>query len=142
MQKNTWALKQAIDFHGHLGPYLVLGLLMGKIAVKRLACRKFFGVNALVRGASNKPKSCLIDGIQLSTGCTYGKGNIRKADAKRIEVIFGNSQKDKKVRVTLKENLIRKLDSLTGHKECELFARRLWKLNPETLFDIIIKRSS
>ncbi|MCX5710376.1 MAG: formylmethanofuran dehydrogenase subunit E family protein, partial [Candidatus Omnitrophica bacterium] len=72
------SLKEAVNFHGHLGPYLVLGLKAGEMALRKLGCKKYFGLEVKVFGALKKPKSCFIDGLQLSTGATYGKGNIQK----------------------------------------------------------------
>jgi len=33
------AIKEAIKFHGHLGPYLILGILAGEAALKILKCK-------------------------------------------------------------------------------------------------------
>ena len=133
--KNKIDLKRAIDFHGHLGPYLVLGLLMGDLAIKKLECKKHFGIKVIVKGAFNKPKSCLIDGIQLSAGCTYGKGNIQKLASDRIEVLFRNTENNKKIAIRLNDGLIKKLTSLRGHNDSEVFAKELSRLSPTDLFN-------
>jgi hypothetical protein len=39
-QKQWNDLKKAEEFHGHLGPYLALGLLMGELALKKLKSQK------------------------------------------------------------------------------------------------------
>lgn len=127
-------LKKAVDFHGHLGPYLVLGVLMGDVAIKKLKCRRHFGIRAQVKGADAKPKSCLIDGIQISTGCTYGKGNIRKIKGDKIQAIFCDLKKNKKLKVSLRQDLLKKLDNLDGHRESEIFAKKLLKYSAMQLF--------
>ena len=38
------SLKEAEKFHGHLGPWLVLGLLIGDAALKKLKAEKYFGL--------------------------------------------------------------------------------------------------
>lgn len=129
-------LKKAIEFHGHLGPYLVLGLLMGDLAVRKLKCKRHFGIAAVIKGATKRPKSCLIDGVQLSTGCTYGKGNIRKIPAGKIEGIFRDSENKKEIRIGLKSSLTARLDNLKGHKDSEAFAKKLAKEAIEKLFDL------
>jgi len=63
-------------FHGHLGPYVVLGLRLGQYALERLGVAPHFGLEAQVRCAGNPPESCLLDGVQFATGCTLGKQNI------------------------------------------------------------------
>ena len=60
-------------FHGHLGPNVIFGYRMGKLV--RSARPK--DVVANVYCGSEVPLSCLIDGIQLSSGCTMGKNNIK-----------------------------------------------------------------
>ena len=113
------SLKEAVNFHGHLGPYLVVGLLAGEAVLKILACRKYFGLKVLVYGATEKPKSCFIDGLQLSTGATYGKGNIKKLKAGELSVKFVNLENKRNITLKLKDNLINKLESTSTHKECE-----------------------
>lgn len=128
-------IERAVEFHGHLGPYLVLGVLMGDLAAKKLRCKKHFGIETIVRGATEKPKSCLIDGIQISTGCTYGKGNIRKIKGSKIKVLFRKLADKRNAEISLKKDLIKRLDSLRGHKDSELFAKDLLKSNPIDLFN-------
>lgn len=128
-------LREAIKFHGHLGPYLVLGILAGEYAVRELKCKRYFGLEVKVWGANKKPKSCLIDGLQLSTGATYGKGNIQKIEDEKIRVLFRNLENDKKIKLSLKSGLIKKLDSLTGHRDCEKIARELFKDKPINIFE-------
>ncbi|MEW5936630.1 MAG: formylmethanofuran dehydrogenase subunit E family protein [Candidatus Thermoplasmatota archaeon] len=61
------------EFHGHLGPYVAVGYRMGEAARAvlgegRLRARLFCG--------TRPPLSCMADGVQVSTSCTLGKGNI------------------------------------------------------------------
>ena len=134
--KNRVSLKEAIRFHGHIGPYLVLGVLAGDLALKKLRCKKYFGLEVKVWGANKKPKSCLIDGLQLSTGATYGKGNIEKFNSKLIKINFVNKVKHKKISVRLKKDLIDILETTLTHKDSEILAKRLYKTNPSEIFNI------
>ena len=65
------------SFHGHLGPYVVLGYRMGQLALKELHSDGHFGLSAQVYSILAPPQSCLIDGVQLGSGCTLGKRNIQ-----------------------------------------------------------------
>jgi formylmethanofuran dehydrogenase subunit E len=130
------SLKEAEKFHGHLGPWLVLGLLIGDAALKKLKAEKYFGLEAEVRGANRKPRSCLVDGLQISSGCTYGKGNIRKIAGDKIRVILRNLENNKKVSVSLKGDLLARLNALNGHRDSRVFARALLKADPDTLFEV------
>src|SRR5271157_1580144 len=107
MRNNRISLKEGVEFHGHLGPYLVLGILAGEAALKKLGAKKYFGLDVEIRGASKKPKSCLIDGLQLSTGATYGKGNIQKLNGTAIKMAFRNHINNKKLTIRLKDGIVK-----------------------------------
>ena len=93
----TKLVKRAVEFHGHLGPFLVLGLRAGLLALERLGAAKY-ELSAVVETESKPPASCIIDGIQVSTGCTLGRANLRvkwhegppkiafKKDSKLLEI--------------------------------------------------------
>ena len=81
-------LKSATSFHGHLGPYLVLGLRMGLFAKRTLQSRGLHDMSATVWTKRSPPESCLLDGIQFSSGCTIGNGNLRVKNAPRIRARF------------------------------------------------------
>jgi len=134
MRNEKISLKEAVRFHGHLGPYIVLGVLAGEVALKKLRCRKYFGLQVKVWGANKKPKSCLVDGLQLSTGATYGKGNIRKMAGSKIKILFSNSKNNRRLNLYLKENVLKRLSALRGHRDSESFAKELYKLDPLNVF--------
>lgn len=127
-------LKEAIRFHGHLGPYLVLGLLAGDSALTKLRCKGHFGLEVKVYGASKKPKSCLVDGLQLSTGATYGKGNIKKLNGPCIRIEFYNRINNKKISFKFKDNLISDLAQAKTHADAESLAKKLYRSNSAALF--------
>jgi formylmethanofuran dehydrogenase subunit E len=129
-------LKEAVRFHGHLGPYLILGILAGEYALVKLGCRKYFGLKIIVSGANKKPKSCLVDGLQLSTGATYGKGNIRKSAGTKIKIIFRSLESKKSIKLSLKNGLIKRLEGLKTHRDSEAFARRLPGIKANNLFNL------
>lgn len=131
------SLKEAERFHGHLGPWLVLGILMGEYALEKLKVKKYFDLQVEIWGANKKPKSCLIDGLQLSTGATYGKGNIQKLEGEKIQVLVRNLLNHKKIKISPKEHLIKKLDNLSGHKDSKEFAKKLYRTNPFRIFNLI-----
>lgn len=130
------SLKEAIKFHGHLGPYLVLGLLAGEVALKKLKCKQYFGLQVRVWGANKKPKSCLIDGLQLSTGATYGKGNIRKLNSSVTKIEFHNCKNNKKITLRLKDGLLEQLKETKTHRDSKLLASKLYRTDYFRLFNL------
>ncbi len=131
------SLKTAKEFHGHLGPWLVLGLLMGNYALKKIGAKKYFGLAVEVNGLNQKPRSCLIDGLQLSTGATLGKGNIKVKGNKEIRVTFVNLQTKDNISLTFKSRILKTLNKKTSHKQTELMAQGLYRKNPSKLFTTV-----
>ena len=80
-------LVAATRFHGHLGPWLVLGLKAGAYARKKLGASPF-ELSARVFCPAGTPYTCFVDGVQFSSGCTMGKGNIRHVRAAGCRVEF------------------------------------------------------
>jgi len=88
----------ASHFHGHLGPFLVLGLKAGLTAIKHLG-KDPFHMKVIVTTEGAPPTSCFIDGIQLSTGCTLGKMNIEARRGEDLSALFTLNGKALKIRV-------------------------------------------
>ena len=97
-------IERAIEFHGHLGPFLVLGIRMGLLALRELSSSGYEGIEALVKTGNTPSLSCLLDGIQVSTGCTMGKGNIATVPLSRAEADF--STYERKVTFKVKDEII------------------------------------
>lgn len=104
--------ERAIEFHGHDGPYMVIGLRMGLTALEMLNCKGWFDLECEVRLHWNPPDSCVIDGIQSSTGCTMGKKNISVVEQSGVMACFRSGEKvltlvlRHEVISTIKDNLI------------------------------------
>ncbi len=103
-------------FHGHLGVYVTLGLRMGAIGKRRFGHYK--GLQARVRSNPEPPMRCVLDGIQFSSGCTFGKGNISLEGASEPEVTF--EKEGKRLRVALKAGWRARIDrEMSKDKEIE-----------------------
>lgn len=68
-------IKESGRFHGHIGPWLILGWRCGRYGAQKLMGSPF-EILVLVECPAKPPASCFIDGIQTGSGCTMGKGNI------------------------------------------------------------------
>jgi len=122
-------LKRAAEFHGHLGPYLVLGLRMGVLAKNTLNTNPF-EIKAEIHTEKRTPRSCILDGIQFTSGCTLGKRNIDVIESDDIFGIFfkNNSKLMIKVKKESLENVEKVLDM-------EEYAKILFEKKDEELFD-------
>jgi formylmethanofuran dehydrogenase subunit E len=103
-------------FHGHIGPFLAIGLRMGGIANQALG-RDPMEMKASVAVEPRPPRSCVLDGIQYSTGCTMGKGNIMfKPSPVEVSATFHMGQKS--VEIKVKQALLERIESeLDGKPE-------------------------
>ncbi|MEN6645328.1 MAG: formylmethanofuran dehydrogenase subunit E family protein [Armatimonadia bacterium] len=95
-------LKLLKGFHGHLGPYVTAGLRMGRFALKRLQAKPHQGVEADVWCPASPPASCIMDGIQVATGCTLGKHNLRHHVDDEMRVLFRNRHTNEVVMLGLR----------------------------------------
>ena len=85
----TPTLKKAVDFHGHLGPFLVIGVRMGLIGVRELGVKgneEMLHVTAMLKYSI--PFSCVVDGIQVATKCTIGNRKLRLRSSSGIAARF------------------------------------------------------
>ncbi len=129
-------IEQAVDFHGHLGPFLVLGIRMGLVALRELSSPGYQGIEALVKTGNTPSLSCLLDGIQVSTGCTMGKGNIRAEPLGRAEADF--STEDKKVTLKVNDEIVDEIKRWReSYASLEEIARSISKRSDQELFELL-----
>lgn len=84
-------LKQAVQFHGHLGPWAAAGARLAIAARDAAGTKGYFDLEVIVEGPfAQPPKSCFLDGVQVATGATWGKRNIEWKPAEQIIVRVRN----------------------------------------------------
>ncbi|WP_019176878.1 formylmethanofuran dehydrogenase subunit E family protein [Methanomassiliicoccus luminyensis] len=117
-------------FHGHLGPYAVIGYRMGEIARKRFPQR----IYAIVHSGTQRPLSCLADGVQMSSCCTLGKSNIsvREDNEVRAEFSDGTSHLEISARPEVRPGI----DGKCTHGNEEEMAMAFYDLPEADLFVI------
>jgi len=98
-------LERAKEVCGHAGPYLAIGLRMGERALKRLGSEKYTGMMIQAECIPKVPYCFLVDGLQLSTGCTFGNRNIEFVSSSGIRVTFANARTKEKVTYVLADGL-------------------------------------
>jgi formylmethanofuran dehydrogenase subunit E len=123
------SLDQAAAFHGHLGPYLVLGMRMGWLAKTTLNATPF-ELKAEIHTSETTPRSCILDGIQITSGCTLGKRNITVVASD--DVLFGVFSTDNTTfTVTVKKEIIESI----GTEDLEEQAQTLFEKDDGELFE-------
>ena len=82
-------LRKAEEFHGHLGPFLVLGVRMGLVGVRELGAKENAEkLRVTVMSKYSVPFSCVIDGIQVATKCTIGNKKLMVKNSSGITAKF------------------------------------------------------
>jgi len=123
-------INKGVEFHGHLGPFLVAGIKMGHLALRELNSRGHSELSVLVETGAKPPISCLIDGIQVSAGCTLGKGNVKVIDKKKAKAIF--TKDGKSIEIELRPDILRMINEEKDN--CEEMAKKLSEMPEEQLF--------
>lgn len=127
---------RAVEFHGHLGPYLVSGLRMGLLALRLLDSQGYTGLKVTAETGVTPPVSCLADGLQVATGCTLGKGNIALLGGNHPRAIFRSG--DLVLEVELRPEWSQRFAEMEG----EAAAERVLEASEEELFTWQLWRSS
>jgi formylmethanofuran dehydrogenase subunit E len=123
-EKLKLAIKEAEKFHGHLGPFLVLGVKMGETAKKILETvhEENGSLQLTVKVPLLTPFSCVLDGIQVTTQCTIGNQRLKiENSSKEISAIFQCAKTGKKLKITVNpkitEVLMKKLSEGFSNEE-------------------------
>ena len=149
-------LAYAAQFHGHLGPWATAGLRAGMCARRAVEAEGYFDVELTVEGPLVKPPhSCFLDGLQVSTGATLGKRNLKWVRAEKICVRVKNTRTGKVAHVRPTATLMELLTSFkprpkaaeTGtqpdeddhnraDRELESIARRIARLSEKEILEV------
>jgi len=104
---DTDILAGALAFHGHkcwastAGVRLGLAA-MGELGVPRAGSKQ---LHAIIETGDYHGGMCFGDGIQFTTGCTFGKGNIEKSGEGKFAVTLIDKATKRAVRVAYKPTL-------------------------------------
>jgi len=112
-------IEQGTHLHGHLGPFLIAGIRMGLLALELLDSRGYFGIQAESQTGTITPLSCLTDGVQIGSGCTLGKGNIRVTDERRPRVHFSN-EAGERIMIELRPDIYHGFSDGTLAEQCAI----------------------
>ena len=134
--------ESAKSFHGHLGPWLALGIKIGNTAIEKLEARPFFGITVDVECPLAPPPSCLIDGLQWSTGATYGKQNLHAVNAHEVKVTVRNKDTNRQIIFELKPEVPAKLTSLLNEMGDESATYEVWDIPSSDLFTYVLVQNA
>jgi formylmethanofuran dehydrogenase subunit E len=132
---NTQALlEKGLWFHGHKCPAMPMGLRLSLAAMEALGVEQRAGAGelvALVELDSDHCATCFADGVQVATGCTFGKGNIQKLGYGKWGLTLIDRKQNKAVRVAPRAEV------MAETKKTEFIAQRKAGIPPTMIPDEI-----
>ena len=135
----TELIEKAADFHGHLGPFLVIGVRMGNTAERILNTNamQLKKLEATVKIPLLTPFSCVLDGIQVTTHCTVGNQKLRIENSKEITVYFELQNSDRTLKVSVNPKIVEELmNEISKGSSNEELAQKIASMPENQLFTI------
>ena len=131
-------IEKAVKLHGHLGPFLVIGVRMGDVARSHLVADDNCGreLQASIKTPLSTPFSCVIDGIQASTSCTVGNQRLKiENSAKDITASFRLQSTHKTMKILVNPKVVENLiGEMTKGVNAEQLALKIANMRVEHLF--------
>lgn len=133
-------IRDAVKLHGHLGPFLVIGVRMGIIAKRILnpAHNRSNALQAVVRVPLRTPYSCVLDGIQSTTKCTVGNQRLKvEHSPEEITAEFKTQGSDKSLIITTSPKIIDEIEKeFSRGATGEQVAVRIASAREDQLFEL------
>ncbi|MGI5819232.1 MAG: FmdE family protein [Armatimonadota bacterium] len=123
------------DFHGHLGPFAMLGYRAGRLAVRDLGIPTHFGLAATVHCPPQPPPSCFVDGVQYATGCTLGKRNIELIPDDAVFVVVTGNDSGATLTVVPRREVVAQFAVWIEEADPETAALRVLDMSDDELFE-------
>ena len=124
---------RAAEFHTHLGPFLVVGLRMGRVITSALGDEPY-AIHIRAHTGPKPPYSCAADGLQCSTPCTVGNGGLEVTD--RRDMVAEAERDGRRIVVRLRADIFEGIERDCTLENQERYAMRLWGAPDEELFEI------
>jgi formylmethanofuran dehydrogenase subunit E len=120
--------EDGLKLHGHKCPAMPLGLRAGAAAMNKLGIGRTGDKEwvALVELGEHHFATCFADGVQMITGCTFGKGNIRKLDYGKWGLTLIDKKRGKAVRV------VPRAQAIQANQQTDFFQKYRMKGVPPT----------
>jgi len=126
-------LRQCIAFHGHLCPGVAIGYCAAKLGMRELSAGRA-GDEELIAIVEND--TCAVDGIQVLTGCTFGKGNLFFRDYGKMAFTFATRANGRSVRLLLRQIDVPDAAKLPEDQRRQAFIEHLIARDPSEFFEL------
>jgi len=118
----------AFEFHGHRCPFMPIGYRMGRVAMSVLGAEREqdHGFHVFPELGEGHPQTCMMDGIQVATGATYGKVLMAKTFYGKLAATFHHPTKGA-IRLALRPEFVDAMGKF------EFFAYRKRGIEPSVI---------
>lgn len=131
-------IENAAKLHGHLGPFLVIGVRMGDMAKRYLDVddKSSRILQASIKTPLFTPFSCVIDGIQAATSCTIGNQKLKiKNSTREITARFKLQSSEKTMKISVNPTVVETLiEEMSKGASAERLAAKISHVQEEQLF--------
>jgi formylmethanofuran dehydrogenase subunit E len=136
-EKLKSAIKTAEKLHGHLGPFLVIGVRMGETVKQVLSIKESGKLQAEATVPLLTPFSCVLDGIQATTSCTIGNQKLRIKNSKEEISASFTLDSAKAIKISVKPEIVKNLmNEISEGVSNEELARKIAKKPEDQLFTV------
>jgi len=103
-------LYSALNMHGHICGGMPMGYVAGLAALKALSAERERNMDKMViiNVGDKHAAGCFADGVQFATGCTFGKGVMKKEAKGKWTFMLVDKVNEKAVKVKIKPELLKK----------------------------------
>ncbi|AHF96565.1 MAG: FmdE family protein [Desulfurella sp.] len=108
-EKRSRLLASSLAIHGHVCGGMPLGFIAGEAALKALGVEREQNMDKFVilESGDNHAAGCFADGVQFSTGATFGKGLMKKDPKGKFAFLLIDKLTKKAVHVRIKNEVIK-----------------------------------
>ena len=140
-QEVETCLSRVLDYHGHLGPWAVIGYRVGERVLKETGLHRSSKDLVIVHYCPEAVQyTCMLDGLHAATGASIGKLTLKHevVPAQELRTVVVDRQHGRRYEFTVNPELVSSILNL-DHEHQISEARRVAGLVHERLFRVVAR---
>ena len=138
-QEVETCLSRVLDYHGHLGPWAVIGYRVGERALRESGLQRSSKDLIVVHRCPEAVQyTCMLDGLHAATGASIGKLTLKHevVPAEQLGTVVVDRAHGRQYHFTINPELVSAILNL-DHEHQISEARRVAALTDEKLFRVV-----
>lgn len=134
-------LSRVLDYHGHLGPWAVIGYRVGERALRESGLPRSTKDLVVVHYCPEAVQyTCMLDGLHAATGASIGKLTLKHevVPADQLHTVVVDRKHGQRFQFTVNPELVSSILNL-DHEHQISEARRVAGLADERLFRVVVQ---